>query len=74
VASTPGCDPGLHRDGTAATFDMARASFDVAWQALLPTRAEADFRAWRDQRDWTARKYAGANLFASRKRSPAGRS
>ena len=25
---------------------------------LLPNRTEADFQEWRDQRDWTARKYA----------------
>jgi hypothetical protein len=26
--------------------------------ALLSRRTEADFQAWRDARDWTARKYA----------------
>jgi hypothetical protein len=25
---------------------------------VFTTRTEADFQAWRDQRDWTARKYA----------------
>jgi hypothetical protein len=25
---------------------------------FLSNRTEADFQAWRDQRDWTARKYA----------------
>jgi hypothetical protein len=29
-----------------------------AWQVFLSKRTEADFQAWRDQRDWTARKYA----------------
>ncbi len=24
---------------------------------FLPRRTEADFRAWRDQRDWTGEKY-----------------
>jgi hypothetical protein len=27
-------------------------------QVFLSKRTEADFQAWRDQRDWTARKYA----------------
>jgi hypothetical protein len=54
----PGCDPGEHRDGTAETFEQARVDFEIAWRALLATRTEADFQAWRDQRDWTARKYA----------------
>jgi hypothetical protein len=54
----PGCDSGEHTNGTALTFDKARASFEEAWQLLLPNRTEADFQAWRDQRDWTARKYA----------------
>jgi hypothetical protein len=26
--------------------------------SALPKRTEADFQAWRAQRDWTARKYA----------------
>jgi hypothetical protein len=54
----PGADPSEGSSGTAATFDDARAAFEVAWQALLPRKTEADFQAWRDQRDWTARKYA----------------
>ena len=54
----PGCDPGDHTNGTAATFDEARAGFEEAWHELLPNRTEADFQAWRDARDWTARKHA----------------
>jgi hypothetical protein len=53
-----GSHPGEHESGTAATFDEARADFEQAWQVFLSKRTEADFRAWRDQRDWTARKYA----------------
>jgi hypothetical protein len=49
---------GEHQSDTAATFDEARADFEHAWQAFLSKRTEADFQAWRDQRDWTARKYA----------------
>src|SRR6266478_7248338 len=29
-----------------------------AWQVFLSNRTEADFPAWREQRDWTTRKYA----------------
>jgi hypothetical protein len=54
----PGSNPGEQQNGTAATFDEARADFERAWQAFLSKRTEADFQAWRDQRDWTARKYA----------------
>jgi hypothetical protein len=54
----PGSHPGEHTDGTAATFEAARADFEIAWRVFLSKRTEADFQAWRDQRDWTARKYA----------------
>jgi hypothetical protein len=54
----PGSHPGEHQSGTAATFDQARADFETAWNVFLAKRTEADFQAWRDQRDWTARKYA----------------
>jgi hypothetical protein len=36
----------------------ARAAFDAAWRVFLANRTDADFQAWRDQRDWTAGKYA----------------
>jgi hypothetical protein len=45
-------------NGSAATFDQARAGFEAAWRVFLAKRTEADFQAWRDARDWTARKYA----------------
>jgi hypothetical protein len=54
----PGSRPGEHQSGTAATFDQARADFEAAWCVFLSNRTEADFQAWRDARDWTARKYA----------------
>jgi hypothetical protein len=41
-----------------ATFAEARADFERAWRVFLSKRTEADFQAWRDQRDWTARKHA----------------
>ena len=53
----PGSEPGGFRDGTAATFDQARADFAVAWQRFSAKRSEADYQAWRDQLDWTAEKY-----------------
>ena len=54
----PGSHPGEFTDGTAATFDQARADFEQAWAVFLSKRTEADFQAWREARDWTERKYA----------------
>jgi hypothetical protein len=45
-------------NGSAETFEQARAEFEAAWKLFLANRTKADFQAWRDQRDWTARKYA----------------
>jgi hypothetical protein len=53
----PGSEPGECSSGTAETFDEARAAFEDAWQRFLSNRTAADFQEWRDQRDWTARKY-----------------
>jgi hypothetical protein len=53
----PGSNPGECTSGTAATFDEARGAFQAAWRVFLAKRTEADFQAWRDQRDWTERKY-----------------
>jgi hypothetical protein len=50
--------PGEHRCGTAETFDQARADFEGAWAPFLASGTEADFEAWRRQRDQTAEKYA----------------
>jgi hypothetical protein len=54
----PGSHPGEHSNGTAETFDHARAGFEEAWAVFLSKRTPADFQAWRDQQDWTERKYA----------------
>ncbi|SDF31961.1 hypothetical protein SAMN05216337_105129 [Bradyrhizobium brasilense] len=62
-----GCDPGQHTSGPAATFEEARAAFELAWARLLPTRTDADFEAWRNQRDWTERKNA---MWASGEKLP----
>ena len=53
----PGMQPGQARSGPAESFEAARAAFEAAWQAVLPNLTEAAFQQWRDQRDWTERKY-----------------
>jgi hypothetical protein len=54
----PGSNPGECTNGASPTFDQARADFEAAWRVFLTKRTEVDFQAWRDARDWTARKYA----------------
>jgi hypothetical protein len=54
----PGSRPGECTSGTAATFESARAAFLAEWTVFLSRRTEADFKEWREERDWTARKYA----------------
>lgn len=47
------------RHGTAATFDARPAPILRAPGGCFCRSAlRADFQTWRDQRDWTARKYA----------------
>jgi hypothetical protein len=58
VGFYPGSKPGEQCWGTAATFEEARAQFERAWMVFSSNRTEADYQAWREQRDWTARKYA----------------
>jgi hypothetical protein len=53
-----GSRPGEIQSGTSETFDQARAEFGSAWAVFLSTRTDADFQAWRFQRDSTAWKYA----------------
>jgi hypothetical protein len=53
----PGSLPGECTTGTAVTFDQARAAFESAWRVFLSKRTEADFDAWRDQRDWAEERY-----------------
>ena len=53
-----GSKPGEQTHGTADTFEQARAHFEKAWIVFSSNRTEADYQAWREQRDWTARKYA----------------
>ena len=39
-------------------LDQAKADFAKAWAVFLAKRTEADFQEWRDQQEWTERKYA----------------
>ncbi|MET3972252.1 hypothetical protein [Bradyrhizobium sp. S3.9.1] len=54
----PGSRPGECTSATATTFQSARAAFLAAWPVFLSKRTDADFEEWRQERDWTARKYA----------------
>ena len=54
----PGNEPRDHLSGTAASFEQARAGFEAAWRTFSAKRTEADCQAWRDSRDWHARKHA----------------
>jgi len=54
----PGSNPGECTCGTAATFKAARDAFSAAWAVFLSKRTEADFEEWRQERNWTERKYA----------------
>jgi hypothetical protein len=47
----PGSRPGEIQSGTSETFDQARAEFGSAWAVFLSSRTDADFQAWRYQRD-----------------------
>lgn len=54
----PGAPQHTERDGTAVDFEQARARFEVAWHDLAAVLTEGNLQEWRDQRDWTERKYA----------------
>ena len=54
----PGSEPGEYLYGTAIDFDRARGDFEAAWRVFSAKRTEADYQAWRDDRDWTELKYA----------------
>ena len=54
----PGSRSGECTNGTADSFEAARADFEAAWRVFLSKRLEADFQVWREQRDWTQHKYA----------------
>jgi hypothetical protein len=50
----PGLNPGQHQDGSAATFERARAAFEEAWQRLLPKIPEGAFAEYRRDREFRA--------------------
>lgn len=54
----PGSGPGEIKHGTADTFEEARVAFEKAWHVFASTRTESDYQEWRDQQEWTRRKYA----------------
>jgi hypothetical protein len=45
-----GFHPGEQHNGTAATFDAARAQFEQAWRVFLSKRTEGDFQEPREER------------------------
>jgi len=49
---------GRQIQGTAETFEQARADFEAAWKEYLPKCSETDFEEYRRQRALTAWKYA----------------
>jgi hypothetical protein len=51
---SPGLNPGQHHDGSAATFERARAAFEEAWRKLLPKIPEGAFAEYRRDRAWRA--------------------
>jgi hypothetical protein len=53
----PGSHPSECTNGTAATFDHARAEFEEAWRVFLSHRTEADFQEWHAQQAFTEWKY-----------------
>ena len=53
-----GVAAGRNPSGASATFGEARAEFGSAWAVFLANHTDADFQAWRYQRDSTAWKYA----------------
>ena len=53
----PRSHQGLQVQGTAETFEQARADFEAAWKEYLPKCSQADFDEYRRQRAWTAWKY-----------------
>lgn len=52
----PGCDPGESTNGSAVTFDEARAAFNAAWTKLAATRTEGHYELWRQFRDFSVWK------------------
>jgi hypothetical protein len=58
----PGSGPGEIRCGNAGTFEEAEAKFKTAWLKFAASRSQDDFEEWREQQEWTARKYAARDV------------
>lgn len=58
AAASSRCRNGLIAPTARPVASRPRRDFNSAWRTLLPELTEADFDAWRAERDWTARKYA----------------
>jgi hypothetical protein len=54
----PRSHSGRQVQGTAETFEQARADFEAAWKEYLPKCSETDFDEYRRQRAWTSWRYA----------------
>jgi hypothetical protein len=50
----PGLHPRQHRNGTAASFDEARAGFEADWSSLLPEIPRGAFEEYRHDREFRA--------------------
>jgi hypothetical protein len=50
----PGLRPGQHQDGTAKSFELARATFEETWQRLLPRIPPSAFDEYRRDREHRA--------------------
>ena len=50
----PGLHPGQHHDGSAETFELARAAFEEAWRQLRPKIPEGAFDEYRRDREFRA--------------------
>src|SRR5262245_17562224 len=48
---------GVRADGTATSFEQARAEFEAAWARILPRCTDADFAEHRYQRAFVKWKY-----------------
>src|SRR5262245_60889150 len=48
---------GIRADGVAASFDEARAAFEVAWRDILPQCSDDDFAEHRYQRAFIKWRY-----------------
>jgi hypothetical protein len=57
----PGSRPGEVSGGIASSYDEAKARFIIAWLKFAHSRKPEDIKAYRELRDWTARKYTARN-------------